>query len=82
MSNRMKFLVAGSVTYVAAVTAGYYYSTIYQHQHLNVQKKEIKLEDSKRQQTYAKLAKHYDQGRSNQLAIFLALVTSFYRDWW
>ena len=72
MSSRIRLLVGGSLTYVAAVAVGYSYSISRKPPGCHCG--EVKLADSDRQQLYAQNAKMYDSGKHTTILQILTMI--------
>lgn len=75
MSSKFKLIVGGVVTYASAVAIGYYYTSSKKPSHPPhagpcKSGGAVALEDSKRQNTYASLAKKYDTGKHSPYSLF------------
>jgi hypothetical protein len=68
MASRVRLLVGGGLTYLAAVAVGYSYATSNTHgckaPGHHDHNPEVYISDENRHQTYAKNAKKYDNGKN------------------
>jgi tetrahydromethanopterin S-methyltransferase subunit H len=58
MATRARLLIGGTVTYVAAISVGYFYNNV--HKAVHDQQKGVFIDETTRHSTYSNLAKHYD----------------------
>jgi hypothetical protein len=87
MATRARVLIGGAVTYVAAVSVGYFYNNA--HKAVHDQHQGVLIDETTRHSTYSKLAQHYDDRKCvhsllfnqalNQLlsVVFLCIVSLF-----